>query len=90
MTEQSDTLMTDGLTVRDVARRYRVSPDKVRGWIKQGELPAINTAARMCGKPRWVITPEELASFEAKRRAVTSPKPTPRRKKQSQMVDYYP
>jgi transposase len=56
--------MTNGLTVRDVARRYRVSPDKVRGWIKQGELPAVNTAATMCGKPRWVITPEELARFE--------------------------
>ena len=27
-----------GYTVADVAARYRVSPDKVRGWINRGEL----------------------------------------------------
>jgi hypothetical protein len=90
VSEQLEPWQTTGLTVRDVAHRYRVSPDKVRGWIKQGELPAINTAAGMCGKPRWVITPEALARFEGGRRAVTSPKPTPRRRKRQQMFDYYP
>jgi excisionase family DNA binding protein len=40
-----------GLTVREVARRYRVSPDKVRAWIRRGELAAVNTASTLCGKP---------------------------------------
>src|SRR5262245_18072506 len=44
-----------GLTVRDVARRYRVSPDKVRAWITSGELRAVNTATALCGRPRWVV-----------------------------------
>jgi hypothetical protein len=44
-----------GLTVHDVARRYRVGEDKVRAWIGRGELKAVNTAAALCGKPRWVI-----------------------------------
>jgi hypothetical protein len=56
-----------GLTVKDVARRYRVSPDKVRLWIARGELVAINTTATLCGKPRWVILPEALAEFERRR-----------------------
>ncbi len=62
-----------GLTVRDVARRYRVGEDKVRGWITRGDLP-VNTAASLCGKPRWVVPAEALAEFE-RRRAGGSPTP---------------
>src|SRR5262249_18503933 len=47
-----------GLTVRDVARRYRVGEDKVRTWIARGELKAINTAAALCGRPRWIVPVE--------------------------------
>jgi hypothetical protein len=58
-----------GLTVRDVARRYRVGGDKVRLWIARGELAAVNTAAALCGKPRFVVLPEHLAAFERRRAA---------------------
>jgi hypothetical protein len=78
-----------GLTVADVARRYRVSPDKVRLWIGRGELSAINTAAVLCGKPRWVITPDALASFERGRQGGKLSRP-PRRKKRTCLVDYFP
>jgi hypothetical protein len=78
-----------GLTVRDVARRYRVSPDKVRGWIRSGQLVAINTGSSLCCKPRFVVLPEALAAFERNRQAAPPPKPT-RRKKRSNKVDYYP
>ena len=40
-----------GLTVREIARRFRVGEDKVHAWIRRGELRAINTAATLCGKP---------------------------------------
>src|SRR5262249_47322382 len=56
-----------GLTVADVARRYRLSPDKVRAWIARGELAAINTSSALCGKPRWVILPDALGAFERPR-----------------------
>jgi hypothetical protein len=72
-----------------MARRYRVSPDKVRGWIARGELAAINTAAMLCGKPRWVIPPEALAAFE-RRRAGGPPTKPPRRRRRTAEVDYYP
>jgi hypothetical protein len=77
-----------GLTVADVARRYRVSPDKVRAWIKRGELSAINTAAALCGKPRWVVMPEALSAFERRRAGGPPPKPA-RRRKRTQEIDYY-
>jgi hypothetical protein len=77
-----------GLTVRDVARRYRVGEDKVRAWIRRGELAAVNTAA-LCGRPRWVVSTEALAAFERRRTASPPPKP-PRRRRRQALVDYYP
>jgi hypothetical protein len=78
-----------GLTVRDITERYRVGQGKVLGWIARGELRAINTAASLCGKPRWVIPPEALAVFEQRRQGGPPPKPA-RRKRRSALIDYYP
>jgi hypothetical protein len=78
-----------GLTVADVARRYRVSPDKIRAFIAKGEIVAVNTATVLCGKPRWVITPEALVAFERRRAGGPPPKPA-RRRKRREMVDYFP
>jgi excisionase family DNA binding protein len=85
----ADHLTASGYTVADVARRLRVSPDKVRHWIAVGELPAVNVATVLCGKPLWRITPDGLAAFE--RRRSGGPPPTiPRRRRLAQTVDYYP
>jgi hypothetical protein len=78
-----------GLTVADVCRRYRVGPDKVRQWIARGELPAINTASALCGRPRWVVTAEGLAVFERRRAGGPAPRPA-RRRKRTGLIDYYP
>jgi hypothetical protein len=75
--------------VRDVARRYRVGEDKVRGWIARGELQAINTATILCAKPRWVVLPEALAEFERRRTGGPPPK-APRRRRRPEVRDYYP
>jgi hypothetical protein len=85
----ADTPPAVGLTVADVARRYRVGPDKVRSWIARGELAAINTATALCGRPRWVVTPEALAAFERRRTSGPPPKPA-RRPKRTVAVDYFP
>jgi transposase len=80
-----------GLTVKDVARRFRVGASKVRGWIARGELAAINTADIACGKPRWVITPDALTAFEKRRQGGEAPKPATRRKtRRKGVIDYYP
>lgn len=82
-------ILQRGLTVRDVAYRYRVSPDKVRSWIKRGELPAINTATPL-SRPRWVILPDALAAWERSRQAGPTPKPIGQRRRQAGIIDYYP
>jgi hypothetical protein len=67
----------------------RVSPDKVRRWIRSGELGAINTAETRCGKPRWVILPHHREEFERGRQSAPPPKVPRRRKRQTEAIDYY-
>ncbi len=82
--------MARGLTVREVAARYRVSPDKIRNFIRRGELRAINTKSALCGRPRWVVMPEDLAAFE-KPRVTTPPPAAPRRKRTPPgQIDFFP
>jgi excisionase family DNA binding protein len=80
---------TRGYTVADVAARLRVSPDKVRAWVRRGELAAVNTADVLCGRPQLRITPEALAAFE-RGRTVALPSKTPRRRRLAATKDYYP
>jgi hypothetical protein len=81
----------DGWTVSDLARRYRVSVERVRGWIRRGELRAIDRRDRRCSRPAWVIMPEALADFERGRSAtISTPPKVPRRRKQAGMIDFFP
>lgn len=83
-------LLQTGLTTREVARRYRVGEDKLRGWITRGELRAINTATALCGRrPRWVIPQDALAEFERRRSGGVHAKPQRRRRQRFQQ-DFYP
>jgi hypothetical protein len=78
-----------GFTTADVARRLRVGEDTVRTWIKRGELVAVNTAAALCGKPRWIVTPAALEAFERRRSSGNAVKPI-RRRGRLPVVDYFP
>jgi hypothetical protein len=77
------------LTVPEMARRHRVSEEKVRAWIRSGILRAVNTANTRCGKPRFVIFPEAIEEFE-RARSVATPPPAPKRNKRIIRKDYYP
>jgi len=85
-----DCTSSAGLTVRDFARRYRVGEDKVRAWIRRGELRAVNTAAVLCGRPRWVILPEALMEFERIRRSGPPPKSQRVRRRRVGQIDFLP
>jgi hypothetical protein len=79
-----------GRTVREVARLLRVSPDRVRAWIKAGDSPAINTAPAKCGRPRYVVLPHHLDEFERRRRVEPPSKPAPRRRRAAGEIDFFP
>jgi len=78
-----------GMTVRDVARRLRVSPRKVAIWIRKGELRATNTAHTLSARPRWIISAEALAEFEKGRSGGPTPQ-APKRRPRLAIVDFYP
>jgi len=84
-----ETVLPRGYTVAEVASRYRVGEDKVRAWIRRGELAAVNVASALCGRPQFRITAEALTAFERRRCAAPPPKPARQRRCPAQ-VDFYP
>jgi hypothetical protein len=78
-------------TVNQIMQRYNVTQHTVLGWIARGELKAINVGTEAGKKkPRWRITQEALDAFEALRSTTPPPQPaTRRRKRQSQVVEFY-
>jgi hypothetical protein len=84
-----DELPRRGYTPNELARRLRVSPDRVRAWINRGELAAINTADRGA-RPRFVVLPDQLAAFiEGRRPAPPPDRPRPKQPRRTAQVDYY-
>lgn len=69
------------LTPPAVARRYGVAPETVVGWIRAGELAAINVAAPGTIRPRFRVSPSALEAFERRRSATPSPKQPRRRRR---------
>jgi hypothetical protein len=77
-----------GLTVREVAARYRLGKTRILAMIRAGELRALDLSPIHSGRPRYVIMPDALAEFERGRQASTPPKPARRRR--SGVKDYFP
>ena len=78
------------LTPPELARRYRISPDKVRRWIMSGQLRAVDVSTRPgIGKPRWRIHPTDLLAFENSRTARPPAKTTRRRRRPADVIEYF-
>ena len=90
LSDRPEAGQTRGFTVADLAVRFRVGEEKIRGWIRRGEMRAVNVGATLSGKPRLVVTPEALAEFEKLRTAGPAPKPQARRRRRPQEVDFFP
>jgi excisionase family DNA binding protein len=81
--------MPSAFTVNAVAERYAVTEHTVLAWIGRGELRAVNVGRRPGGKrPRWRVTPEALAAFEAARTPAPA-LPRPRRRKPADVIEFY-
>lgn len=72
-----------------VAKRYGVDPSKVIAWIRRGEIRAIDTSAIPGGRPRYRISPADLATFEAARSAHQPKLARVRRRKDPGTIEYF-
>ena len=82
--------MSSTLSVHDLTERYGVSEHTVLGWIRSGELRAVNVGRRPGGKkPRWRITQEALEAFEQLRTAAPPAPRLRRRKRPADMIEFY-
>jgi hypothetical protein len=79
-----------GFSVADLARRWRIGPDKIRAFIRRGDLVAVNMAICLAGRPQWRVTPQEVERFEARRASTPASKTMPRRRRLEGVIDYYP
>ena len=78
------------LSVKDLCERYGVGEHTVLGWIRSGELRAINVGRRLdTKKPRWRVTQEALAAFEQMRTPTPPPPRAPRRKRPAGIIEFY-
>jgi excisionase family DNA binding protein len=75
--------------VSEVARTLRVGRRRVRELIRSGQLPAVNVAPDLSGRPRVIVLAEDLRRWVESRRVGPPPR-RPRRRKRTEAVDYYP
>lgn len=78
--------------VRDVMSRCAVTQNTVLGWIRSGELAAINVARKPGTKPAWRIPAAALEAFEAARAATPPSSAAPRsrhRRQPAGVIQFY-
>jgi excisionase family DNA binding protein len=77
-------------TVKQICERFGVRPHTVLAWIGAGELAAMNVGRKLAGKkPRWRVTAEALAAFEAARTAAPPAPRATRRRPVSDVIQFY-
>ena len=79
-----------GFSVADLCHRWKVGSDKVRAFLRRGELIGINLATNLSARPQWRITPESVERFERRRSSSPLPKAMRRRRRKPHEIDYYP
>ena len=67
-------------TPPQIGKLLHVRIDKVRGWIRSGELVASDLSERPGGRPRYRISRDDLDDFLQRRQVRPAPKTTRRTK----------
>jgi hypothetical protein len=75
------------LSPPQIAKQLGIDPDKVIGWIRTGQLNAVNVASHVGGRPRYRISSESLENFLRLRS--TSPEPKPIRRQKAAFTQKY-
>ncbi len=66
------------LTPTELAKMWGVGRRKVIGWIRSGELPAINAASSLSVRASYLIDIADVSAFEKQRTVVAASNAKPR------------
>lgn len=77
------------ITPPRLAARWGIDACKVVSWIKSGQLKAINAAASLHGRPRYLIDETDVAEFEQRRTVTVEPKPTRRKRQSASIIEFF-
>ena len=75
------------LTPPEIAELLRVNPDKVRGWIADGHLRAVNISDG--SRPRYRVSQDDLDAFLAVRSTTKPPKRKQERRRPENVIEFY-
>jgi transposase len=75
--------------IREIRERYGVGEHTVLGWIRRGELLAIDVSRRQGGRPKWRISEQALADFESLRTFTIAQPKKRRRKRAVDLIEFY-
>lgn len=64
--------MNESYTCEEIAARYHRCKETIRGWIRNGELPALDVGGG--GNGPYVVLGEDLAHFEESRKVASKAK----------------
>ncbi len=79
-------------TVDEIQQRYGVTEGTVLGWIRVGDMKAINVGRKLGSKrPRWRIPQASVDAFEASRTTAAQPvkQRKARRATPSDVIQFY-
>jgi hypothetical protein len=79
-TPESEDKAPKFFTPPQLAEEFGVDADKILGWIRSGQLIAINMVTTTGGRPRYRISAEEAQAFQKRRSSAPPPKSSPRTK----------
>jgi len=79
--------MSDYLTPPAVAKLLHVRPDRVRAWIRSGQLRAVDLSDGT--RPRFRISESDLQIFLNRRSAAPEPKVSRRRRRDPDVIEFF-
>jgi hypothetical protein len=88
--DRSEADATCGFSVADLCRRWKIGAEKIRGFLRRGELVGINVATNLSARPQWRITRQSVDLFERRRSSAPVPRQRRKERRQPQEIDYYP
>ncbi len=90
-TSKSEDKAPKFFTPPQLAEEFGVDADKILGWIRSGQLIAINMVATTGGRPRYRISAEEAEAFLKRRGSAPPPQSSPRTKppKDDDTIKFY-